>query len=284
MITRSLKHELHFHCCDDEIYRGLQFVGATPDMPTADLIPIEVMVFREGNSYSLKHGSVDVTGSITDIVDASHALVREILLAELGSGLLLHAASFCVNDQNIVMFAEKCAGKTTLALKLLESGYTVFGDEHVVISRTNVFPRPRTLRVKQSSIALVPDLATFIEASPAYECWDGSTIYSVTPRTNAVSWQLAPFAVDHFIHLIANHGARTHLSQTGTKETFEVAMQQCFLPDSHRGAGLAALYEAVSRANCWQMKIGDIDEAVGFLRRIRSPDSPPENYLNNPVS
>lgn len=274
MITRSLEHELRFRCCDNDVYRSLQFVAATPDMPTIDLKAIEVPVSREGNRYNLKYGSVDVTGSINDTLDASHAVVREILLAELGSGLLLHAASFCVNGQNVVLFAEKGAGKTTLALKLLESGYTVFGDEHVYISNTNIFPRPRTLRVKQGSIAFVPDLAPLIEASPAYENRDGSMIYSVPPRTSAVTWQLAPFSADHFIHLTANHGARTEFSQTSTKGAFEVAMQQCFLPDSHKGARLAALFEAVSRANCWRMKIGDVDEAVGFLNRITSPDAP----------
>lgn len=249
-------------------------------MPTVDLLPIEVIVSREGKNYSLKHGSVDVTGSINDILDATHAVIREILLAELGSGLLLHAASSCINNQNIVLFAEKGAGKTTLALKLLESGYTVYGDEHVFISKTNVFPRPRTLRVKQGSIAFVPDLAQLIEASPAYENWDGSMIYSVAPRTSDVSWQLVPFPVDHFIHLIANHGAQTELARTSTKEAFQVAMQQCFLPDSHKGAGLAALYEAVSRASCWEMEIGDIDQAVGLLNGITGSNS----SLHNPVT
>jgi hypothetical protein len=56
-------------------------------------------------------------------------------------------------------------------------------------------------------------------------------------------------------------------------------MQQCFLPDNHRGAGLAALYEAVSRASCWHMEIGDIDQAVGFLNAITGSNGPLHNTV-----
>ena len=128
------------------------------------------------------------------------------------------------------------------------------------------------MRVKESSISLVPALADLVESSPGFENWDGSFIYSVPPKTEKVEWELAPFSIDHFIHLSANHGGPTEFSNVSTEQTFQNAMQQCYLPENHQGVGLAALYQAASRAHRWQMKMGNLDQAVGFLNRITRGD------------
>ncbi len=241
-------------------------------MSAVELAPIEIAISRDADKYCLSYGSIDVQGTPGDILEACHLAVREVLIAELGSGLLLHAASFRINNQNIVLFADKGAGKTTLSLKILEAGYQVYGDEHVFISKTRIFTRPRTMRVKQSSISFVPALASLVESSPGFENWDGSIIYSVPPETEKVAWELAPFSIDHFIHLSANHGGPTEFSKLSTDQTFQNAMTQCYLPENHQGVGLAALYQAASDAHCWQMNMGNMDQAVGFLKRLTRKD------------
>ena len=56
VIARSLKHELRFCCCDDEIYRRLKYVEATPVMSAVDLVPIEIAISRDTDKYCLSYG------------------------------------------------------------------------------------------------------------------------------------------------------------------------------------------------------------------------------------
>ncbi|MFM9597784.1 hypothetical protein ACKI1O_51825, partial [Streptomyces scabiei] len=84
-------------------------------------------------------------------------------------------------DRRVLIAGSRGAGKTTLTLRLARAVYEVEGDEHVFIDADGVIARPRACRVKQTSLALLPDLAATIEAAPHYRDVQGRVIYNVDP-------------------------------------------------------------------------------------------------------
>lgn len=237
-------------------------------MPGASLASIDVNVVPAPDGYCMRFDNTDTTGGVDVMLDAAHAIIRNVLLQDIGSGLLLHGASLRVAGSNIVLIGEKSAGKTTLSLKALSSGIQVYGDEHVLISASELNTRPRTLRVKEGSIHVVTEMAAAIQQCPALINWDGSRIYSMAPETSDVRWQLAPYSVDHFICLSPNHDGSSDLEQWSSDETFQMAMTQCFLPDEGRGLSLAALHTWIGKAKCWNLRLGNLDQAIGLLQQV----------------
>ncbi len=237
-------------------------------MPGASLTPLDVNVIPAADGYSIQFDTIETTGDLDVMLDAAHSIVRNVLLGDIGSGVLLHGASLRVGGSNVVLIGDKATGKTTLSLKALASGIQVYGDEHVLISGPQLNTRPRTLRVKEGSIHVVTEMAAAIQQCPFLINWDGSKIYSMAPETSDVTWQLAPYSVDHFICLKPNHDGSSDLEQSSSDETFQMAMTQCFLPDEGRGQSLAALHTTIGTAKCWNMRLGNLDQAIGMLQQM----------------
>jgi ABC-type cobalamin/Fe3+-siderophores transport system ATPase subunit len=254
------------------VLQCLKYVEAKPRMPGASLAPLDVTVVPAVGGYSMQFDSTDTTGGLDVMLDAAHEIVRNVLLQDIGSGLLLHGASLRVGGSNVVLVGDKAAGKTTLCLKALASGIQVYGDEHVLISGSHLNTRPRTLRVKEGSIHVVTEMAAAIQECPYLVNWDDSRIYSMAPETSDVRWQLAPYSVDHFICLSPNHNGCSDLEQWSSDETFQMAMTQCFLPDEGRGLSLAALHTWIGKAKCWNLRLGNLDQAIGLLQQMAFDD------------
>ena len=71
----------------------------------------------------------------------------------------------------MVLVGPKGAGKTTLALRLIAEGYEIEGDENVFVVGDHVVARPRALRVKASTIELIPSLVETLRLVPHYREW-----------------------------------------------------------------------------------------------------------------
>ena len=198
----------------------------------------------------------------------AHSIIRHFLLMEVSEGLLLHAASMNVCGQNILLVGEKSAGKTTLALSALSKGHQVFGDEHVFINDTCAMTRPRTLRIKETSIALLPTLEEKILNCRSFTNWDGSKLYSYEPSSDAFAWHLEPYDVDHLIHICPNHGGRSNLKNIDKNKIFPIAMEQSFLPPDNQGHAIACLWNVLGNATLWQLSVGNLEEAVNALKSL----------------
>lgn len=268
IVTRTLRHELHFACDDDAALKCLAFVDTRPRMPSVDLREMEIAVRPSAGGYAIEAEGRRIACDAAGLLDAVHGLIRDILVRESAGGLLLHAASLRIGRSVIVLLGEKGAGKTTLALKALCSGIAVLGDEHVYLDGTVAMTRPRTLRVKEQSLALLPQTERIMGGAPSFVNWDGSRIFSLTPRTETVDWTLEPYRIDHIVHLRPNHGNPSTLTPIGLRQIYPVAMEQCFLPQATPGRALATLWEALRGCSAWQMELGELDEAIGALRRL----------------
>ena len=268
VVTRSLEHELRFICSDDKAYQCLKFIDTRPAMPATKLTIAEIVVEAVNGSYSLNGPNISRECDFADLLDTAHSIIRHFLLIEVNDGLLLHSASMNVCGQNILLIGEKSAGKTTLSLSALTKGHKVFGDEHVFINSDCAMTRPRTLRIKESSIALLPNLEARILKCRSFTNWDGSELYSFEPSSDAVEWCLEPYKADHILHIIPNHGGQSHLKNIDKNEIFPIAMEQSFLPPENQGHAIACLWKVINNAALWQLEVGDLETDMNALENL----------------
>lgn len=115
----------------------------------ADQIPITLSLALHG---------LFVDGLVQSVV-IEQALA--IVAPQRGFVLLPAAALRSVDSRTFLILGSAGAGKTTLALGALVAGWTVLGDDHVLVdSSGRCFGLPRRMRIYPSTIDLVPKAAS----------------------------------------------------------------------------------------------------------------------------
>lgn len=269
IVARSLRSELRFICPNEEIARHMAYVEATPEMVGVDLEPVDIPILDLGGGfYDFEPPYDGAPGSARHLVERAHHILRERLMAETPGVAVLHAASLVIEGRRCLIMADKGSGKTTTMLKALREGIGIEGDEHVAVYPDHVLARPRTLRVKESSLDLAGELRERIAASPMIADWNGAHIYSLAPRSEAVEWRIAPGQADVIVKLRPNHHALTSVARMPWQPAFASLLENAFLPTLRRGAALGNLQRLARAAPAWEMRIGDLDRAIWHLRHL----------------
>lgn len=202
------------------------------------------------------------------MVERAHQLLRRVMIDELPGTPIIHGGSLQFNGRRFILPADKGTGKTTFLLKCLSLGIAVEGDEHVVVREHDVIARPRTLRIKPGSAELIPELKDQILASPYITDWDGSKIYSFSPQTDEVSWQIFAGTPDHIVFLEPNHSGLTSVRPLDKIEAFSRLMNNTLLPETGQAAAIARLHILMGTVRLWSLKIGDLNSAIWHLQQI----------------
>ncbi len=202
------------------------------------------------------------------IIDFLHShLFSEALLERPRSGIV-HAALLRRRDRRVLIAGSRGAGKTTLTLRLARAGYEVEGDEHVFIDADGVIARPRACRVKQTSLALLPDLAATIEAAPHYRDVQGRVIYNVDPAIICGRWRIEKGAVDCIVILAPNHGGHSSIRPIPAMMAAQALISEIGMRNADRGASIAAVAALVGRAATFDLSLGDHVGAVACIDRV----------------
>lgn len=260
---------MHFDCQDERLAKRFEFLAAEPEMPHLPETIHSIGTTQVQESfYDFKpphHGS---PGSCYHLLSRGHRILRDLMITEAASCPIIHGASIVASGKRLLLMADKRVGKTTLSLKCLAHGLAVEGDEHVVVRSNDVMARPRTLRVKESSIAVVPEMARQIQDCPYITDWNGDLIYSVAPRIAEHKWSISPGKADVLVFLTANHGGLTSIRLLSVNDAFARLAQTTYLPENGRGAALARLRALVSGAQRMEMRLGCPETAVWHLRQL----------------
>ncbi len=267
--ARSITSIVHFHCIDEALAKRLAFIAAAPNMPgqVAASVDIKSTILVEGY-YDFAPPHDGFPGTCEHMLNRGHQILRDAMLAESAGAPIAHAASVVVNDRRFMIMAEKGSGKTTLSLRCLAEGFAVEGDEHVVIGRNDVVARPRTLRIKQGSLAHVPELEKRIRHCPAITDWDGNPIYSVAPQTSETSWTINQGPADVLLFLTPNHGGLTATRPLSPNHAFEKLTESVFLPETGKPEALARMHNLTRTAESLEMRLGCLKTATWHLRQL----------------
>jgi hypothetical protein len=155
-----------------------------------------------------------------------------------------------------------------LTLHLIRAGYGIEGDENVFVMRDGVASRPRGLRVKQSSVALLPHLVEVLNQAGYYQEAHGSRIYNLDPRpAGAPFWRIEQGAVDVVVLIRPNHGGYSSIRPVSPLNLVREVMSECGLPPTGRGAAVGAIAKVVGNAKGFDLSLGEIQGALTCINR-----------------
>jgi hypothetical protein len=263
---RTLTHEFRVLTDCPQAARTLAYIETRPQISIPSPAVTELQVERAHGFYRLglpKGGMIE--GSALHLLDALHRFILALLEEEAPGAPLVHAGSIHLEGVPMLLIGAKSSGKTTLVLELLGNGHAVEGDEHVIVRESDLMARPRTLRVKASSLTLVPALADRIRQTPSVLDWESCPIYAVSPAIAGKKWEISPMHPRHIIFLEANHGGHTVAKPITTEEAFRRLLSRCFLPQTAPSGAVARLRRVARETQAWEMSLGDL---VGAQRHL----------------
>ena len=269
IVVRTLSRELRLHTDSDEAFAGLSYVGADPIMPDATLAPVDLKVEPSGSFFRIEPpGRPAIEGSLDAIMNDVFRLLANWLTDDARGSPILHAAIATIEGQRFAFLGDKGFGKTTLMLCLIEQGFAVEGDEHVVVTLGGAVMRPRRLHVKESSLDLVPSLRDAIRSSPSNTDWMGNRIYACRPSLRGASWQIAEGSIDHLVFVEPNFGGSSILSPVSRDEAFARLLETTFMPSAQQGGAAVRLRKLCVDAGLWRLQAGDLGQAHRHLLTV----------------
>ena len=254
---------------EQQAFEALRFLECDPEVvatPPIDLV-ISIELFH-GRYCILEPGrDTDQVLDTREMIDALHARLFSYSLADRPRSGIIHAASLRRGGRRILIAGSKGAGKTTLALRLVRSGYEFEGDEHVFVEPDGVIARPRACRVKATSVPLLPEISEIVLSAPAYADVRGNRVFNVLPTAIGGPWRIEKGQVDCVIVLHPNHGGYSSLRPMPPMMLAQALMSEIGMRGVDRGAAIGAIAALVNQAKGFDLSLGDHDSAVKCIDR-----------------
>jgi hypothetical protein len=161
-----------------QMYRRFQVNGASvPVRPPAEF----AVLTKPNNPWGQPVMVLDGQTWPLDAPDLQQGYVYDTILSQIVAGVrshfLIHAGVVANGDQGVILAADSCHGKTTLALELVRRGFRFLSDEMAALGRSDqqVHPFPRSLRVRARTL----ELAGFPEAAVGAPEWLGKLLLDI---------------------------------------------------------------------------------------------------------
>jgi hypothetical protein len=269
VIARTLARRVVMRATEQEAFEAIRFLDCDPEIavePAAEYV-LSIEPFR-GRYRVLEEGmAVEEVLGTRSVTDYLHSRIFIHSLEARPHAAVLHAASLRHRGRRVLIAGTETAGKTTLALRLVRAGYDLEGDEHVFLEGDGVIARPRACRVKESSLALLSDVAEAIASAPLYVDDFGQKVFNVDPRAIGGSWRIEKGEVDCVIVLRPNHGGYSSLRPMLPIAVAQALVSEMGLREISRGASIGAVAALVNRAKGFDLSLGDHETAVRCVER-----------------
>ena len=269
IIVRTLSREYRLHVEAPEHHQALRFMEIAPEIVGRQLEPVDIRidVLHGQLSMAVPQGRT-VQGSADHLLAILHGIIFDDLLASEPGAPLLHGATVIVQGRRMLLIGDKTCGKTTLSLHLAANAYRVEGDEHLVIGTESVIARPRTLRVKPGTLALVAGLPDSVWQAPSVATWDGSLIRAVRPDIAGQGWTIAAGRLDAIVSLSANHGGRSLAKPIAGDPAFRDLMAQTIMPTTGIPGAAMRVRRLATNTPAFKLLLGDLAGAEWHLNSI----------------
>ena len=269
IICRTLRREYRLYSPTEEIRASISFVEASPDLPDAVLEPAEIFIgMRDGFLVARTPTGNLIEGTSSHLISAMHRRIFNDLVDGDPGAPFIHGATVVIGGKRLLLVGRKGCGKSTLALYLALAGHKVEGDEHLLIRANEVVARPRTLRIKEGSLALLAHAPPAIWEAPSIHNWDGSVIRSISPAVCGHPWVIRAGELDAMIFLSANHGGKSVARPVTRADALRHLMDELMLPN----VGVAVAAGRIQRLSLdvpsYKLSLGELDMAEWHLRQI----------------
>lgn len=230
-------------------------------------------VHWNGKEFRISGGAEDdqYEVSLAGAFETLFARLHDRAIANLPDHLRIHAASGVGADGLFLLVGNKHAGKSTLAIHLLLEGYTILGDELVLLRNGEGVTFPRRFYLRPGSIALLPSLAAPARNAPFVNAPIEGRLTAIDPLVLGRRWRIAPARVATIIYLEPNHGGQSSVTRCGKVEMVQRVLPQCTPPVSKRSDWVADLCATINRANTVVLTLGTLASASAVLRTVLSP-------------
>jgi hypothetical protein len=269
VIARTLAQRIVIRTSERTVFEAIKFLACDPEIVPAQEATLVLTAEPSRGSYRIsENGKNDseVIG-LTALVEHLHYRVTSLsLLAKPHAGIL-HAALLRRGGRRVLISGRAAAGKTTLALRLVQAGYELEGDEHVFLEDDGVTARPRACRVKESSVSFLPGAAEAIATAPVYVDHLGRKLFNVDPRMIGGTWRIEKGRAERIIVLHPNHGGCTTLHRLQPLALSQALISELAVREAGRGATIGAVARLANASKGYDLSLGDHDTAIKCIDR-----------------
>jgi hypothetical protein len=264
IIARNLHRRFRLRTADGALAATLAFLECNPDV--AGPAPRDVMIMAEkhrGRICILEEDTV-VKETLCEqaALEYLHMRLFGYSLADRPQATIVHAASLRRRGQRFLLVGSKGVGKSTLTLRLIQAGFEFEGDEHVFVENARVIARPRACRIRDASLAYLPEIAKTIESSPFFQNYDGQRIFSLDPRRLGAEWRIEEGEARHIFALQPNHGGYSSIRPMSPSALVQFLVPETGWRDKDRGRSVASLAALARQAKAFDLSLGDHPTAI----------------------
>lgn len=216
-------------------------------------------LFRDGNLLSSCHGAEIATVLKAQILD-------EVL--ERGTyAVALHAAALVRGGRMLLLCGHPGAGKTTLAMALMQAGFGFAGDDLALLHpEGQVTGVPFSPAVKAGAWKLVAASRPDILDSPIFRRPDGMRVRYPPPHGRAPA---GPYPVGWLVLLDRRAGSDVTLTPADPASAVRWMLQDAYTRDRRlTTAGFRAIGRSLAQAGYYRLTYSGLEDAVESLDRL----------------
>jgi hypothetical protein len=270
VISSSLDTRVTLQTMDRAVCDVLGYLACAPEI--VGPAPRDVLIAVDSYRGRLRIVKEDIV--VKEVLNSRaaleflHILLFEYSIGDRPQAPLLHAACLRRKGRRLLLAGAGGAGKSTLAVQLIDAGYEFEGDEHVFVQAQEVVARPRACRIKESSLRLLPEsMAKTAAAAPCYHNYDGERIFNVDPRWFGSSWRIEQGTIDCVIALRCNHGGFSSIRPMRSSAAVEFLLAETAWPAGSRAGVVGAVAALAGTAKAYDLSLG---APAGAIRCINS--------------
>ncbi|MEX2643601.1 MAG: PqqD family protein [Acetobacterales bacterium] len=232
---------------------------------------IDIVRFGEGFAIAESGYLHRKCAAASQLASVMRDLMTESAINDSRGLAALQAAAVERNGTCILMPGKPGVGKSCLAAALAADGFTLLGDENVVLSggEHSIRPLPFGLCIKDSPPAMLWDRFPGLAERAVHMRPDGTHVHYLTPPEIAIAPAAHRARVERIVFPRYFPGGETELIPIGNGNALQ-RMLSCFSPlgDSMNRRDIEALVAWVAATPCYALHVSSLCEAVRILRRF----------------
>jgi len=193
--------------------------------------------------------------------------------SQLNTHLIIHAAVIEKDGFAAVMPAPPGSGKSTLTASLIQEGWRLLSDELTLIdlNTLQVSPFPRPVSLKNESITVIKNRYPNVIFGPISSDTAKGNVCHIRPPSLSVKNQHVNCPIGWFIFPKYQREAKTEFFEFGKAQALMSVAENSFNYSVLGETGFDVLKNVIGKANCFQFKYSNLDEAIKVFSGLPVP-------------